>query len=384
MSERSCHQDESQYPAAARLARYSARVTAVAGLSAVLLVAAAAAAASVLPAAAGGWRAAAEVPRTPFLNKGGTAQVYSVSCAADSCLAAGSYLDGSGRLQAFVVTEAKGRWGKAIQAPGTAVLAEGGVAQIYSVSCAAAGSCAAGGTYRVGSHYQAFVVTEAKGRWGKAIEVPRTPFLNKDGDASIGSVSCATAGSCTADGYYTDRSDRSQGFVVTETKGRWGKAIQAPGTAALDKGRTASMGSVSCAAPGSCAAGGGYTDGSGHFQAFVVTEAKGRWGNAAEVPGTAVLNQGGNADIPSVSCAAAGSCAAGGYYTDGSGRYQAFVVTQAKGRWGKATEVPGLAALNQGGYAQIHSVSCVSATTCAAGGIYKDSSGHYQAFIVSR
>ena len=32
-----------------------------------------------------------------------------------------------------------------------------------------------------------------------------------------------------------------------------------------------------------------------HWQAFVVDEANGHWGNAAEVPGTAALNQGGNA-----------------------------------------------------------------------------------------
>jgi len=38
------------------------------------------------------------------------------------------------------------------------------------------------------------------------------------------------------------------------------------------------------------------------------------------------------------------------------------------GSWGKAVEVPGLAALNTGGDAAVTSVSCPSAGDCAAGG----------------
>jgi hypothetical protein len=163
------------------------------------------------------------------------------------------------------------------------------------------------------------------GGWRAAVEVPRTAFLNKGGSAEVYSVSCA-AGTCLADGGYTDRSGHFQAFVVTEAKGRWGKAVEAPGTAALDKGRTTTIGSVSCAAPGSCAAGGGYTDGAGHYQAFVVTQAKGRWGRAIEVPGLAALNRGGFAQIQSVSCMSATSCVAGGTYEDGSGHFEAFVV----------------------------------------------------------
>src|SRR5215472_17116493 len=77
----------------------------------------------------------------------------------------------------------------------------------------------------------------------------------------------------------------------------------------------------------------------------------GNWGMAKEVPGTATLNKGGGAAINSVSCASVGNCSAGGSYTDGSGHLQAFVVSQIHGIWGKAKQVPGTAALNQGGHA---------------------------------
>ena len=84
-------------------------------------------------------------------------------------------------------------------------------------------------------------------------------------------------------------------------------------------------GVVECPTVGECVAGGSYTDGSGH-RAFVAIEKNGVWGSAVEVPGTAVLNSGGIAAAYSVSCAAAGECAAGGSYFDGSNHNQAFVV----------------------------------------------------------
>jgi hypothetical protein len=74
--------------------------------------------------------------------------------------------------------------------------------------------------------------------------------------------------------------------------GTWGTAIEVPGTGALNQGGNAAVNSVSCASAGNCSAGGAYRDGSGHFQAFVAGEVNGTWGTAIEVPGTAGLNQG--------------------------------------------------------------------------------------------
>jgi hypothetical protein len=62
---------------------------------------------------------------------------------------------------------------------------------------------------------------------------------------------------------------------------------------------------------------------------FVASETNGAWGDAIEIPGLSVLNAGRNAAVTSVSCGAAGNCAVVGTYTDGSGRTQAFVVSQA-------------------------------------------------------
>ena len=250
---------------------------------------------------------------------------------------------------ASAVTPA-GAWGKAESVPGMAGLNAGGDAQVDSLSCSSAGNCSAGGDYEDASgHYQAFVVNEASGTWGKAEEVPGTAALNAGGNAEVDSLSCSSAGNCSAGGYYDDASDHTQAFVVNETGGTWGKAEEVPGTAALNADGYAAVDSLSCSSGGNCSAGGSYSDASDHNQAFVVNETSGTWGEAEEVPGTAALNADGGAAVYSLSCSSAGNCSAGGYYEDASGHYQAFVVNETDGTWGKAEEVPGTASLNAGG-----------------------------------
>ena len=332
----------------------------------------------------GSWGNAIEVPGSAALNSSGGAQVSSVSCAtAGTCAAGGYYNNGSGE-QAFVVSETNGSWGKAREVPGTGTLNSGGAADAISVSCPTAGTCTAGGYYKDGSgHAQAFVVGETNGSWDTAVEVPGSANLNSGGYAQVSSVSCPTAGNCIAGGYYEDGSGHLQAFVVGETHGSWGKALEVPGSATLNSGYLASVTSVSCPTAGNCAAGGYYKDGSGHYQALVVGETHGSWGKAMEVPGSATLNSAGSAVVQSVSCGAAGTCAAGGYYKDGSGNFQAFVVGETNGSWGNAIEVPGTATLNSGGNAQVDSVSCAAAGDCAAGGYYAGDFGSQQAFVAS-
>jgi hypothetical protein len=196
-------------------------------------------------------------------------------------------------------------------------------------------------------------------------------------------VSCASAGNCSAGGYYTDKSRHYQVFVVSEARGSWHAAVEVPGTSALNKGGRANIYSASCASAGNCSAGGYYTDRSGHAQAFVVSQVRGTWRSAREPPGTAALNRRGNASISSVSCVSAGNCSAGGDYGDAPGHTQVFVVSEVNGTWQTAAEVPGTAALNAGGGANFYSVSCASAGNCSAGGDYGDSPGHTQVFVVS-
>jgi hypothetical protein len=91
--------------------------------------------------------------------------------------------------------------------------------------------------------------------------------------------------------------------------------MQVPAITALDQGERARIYSVSCGSPGNCSAGGYYTDSLDNSQAFVISQANGIWHDAIEVPGTALLNDAGQAEIDSVSCTSGDYFSAGGSYT---------------------------------------------------------------------
>ncbi len=141
----------------------------------------------------------------------------------------------------------------------------------------------------------------------------------------------------------------------------WGTAIEVPGLGALNVGGYADVWSVSCASAGNCAAGGYYRDGDGHNQGFVVSEENGVWGRARNVPGLGALASR-ESGVIAVSCAPPGNCAAGGHADDQSLDYRGFVVSERNGRWGKAIKVPGL------GTDVVLSVSCASAAAARPAG----------------
>ena len=332
----------------------------------------------------GTWGNARELPGLATLDAGQDAQVNALSCAsAGNCAVGGYYTDSSGKLQAFIATKTNGTWGNAEEVPGTAALNLGGYAAVSSVSCASAGNCSAVGFYIDGSRItHVIVVDETNGTWGNAEEIPGSGALNLGGYAGVTSVSCASAGDCSADGFYTDGSQSLQAFVVNEKRGLWGNAEEVLGQSALGPGAPGNLSEVSCGSAGNCATGGVFYPASGQPQAIVVTEQHGTWGKAKEVPGSGALNQGGSAAVNSVSCASAGNCSAGGFYLDGSQHLQAFTVDETSGTWGTAQEVPGSAALNAGGSAEVESVSCASAGNCSAIGTYRDSTVSIQMFTV--
>jgi hypothetical protein len=338
----------------------------------------------------GTWQRAEAVPGIATLNQGGQgspaqALINSVSCAsAGNCSAGGYYTDRSGDTRAFVVSQTGGTWHQAEEVPGTATLSDGGFgkAEISSVSCPSAGNCTAGGHYGGAFSSQAFVVSEVDGTWQQAEKVPSAPAFSQDGSTAIYSVSCASAGNCTAGGSYANISQVSQAFVVSEVKGTWQQAqvVHVPGDATPTNAGGPAISSLSCPSAGNCTAGGAYTVGV-TSQAFVVSEVNGTWQRAqvVHVPGTAKLYE---RSVSSVSCASAGNCSAGVIYSDHDQHNEAFVISEVNGTWQQAGEVPGTA--TRGKNAVPNSVSCASAGICTAGGYYTDGRGNQQAFVVSQ
>jgi hypothetical protein len=349
-----------------------------------LLVASAAAAIAVSPASAATrphWSSARLMP-----GVGGDWSVpAAISCTGPGdCTAGGEYGPDEPYTQSlpFVATEAGGKWGSAREVTGIPVLGEDQYAAVTSVSCGWPGNCVAAGYYlpTVARHYnyvgQAFVVDQVNGTWqpthplagvtasvdvnaigfGWGITVSCVPA--KSAAARKSGLDCLAVGGASGSGHY-------EGFVARAKHGTWGSAQPVTGLARLGGTRRSQVDTVSCVTPGTCAIGGYYTDGKGHEQAFVASEASGTWRGAREAPGTSALNVKGHAEVDAVDCPVAGDCTATGDYRSKSGAEEFFVINAAGGAWRGAVQVPGTARLGTG--AALAGVSCTPAT-CELGG----------------
>ena len=145
-------------------------------------------------------------------------------------------------------------------------------AELLAVSCARNQDCGAAGYVQTLAGDEAFVVGQTRGHWSSARMIPGLAKLNKRGFAEASTLTCTGKGDCSTAGFYFDASNHQQIFVATELNGRWGSAIEVPGSAALNKGSDADFYQIACASPGNCSAGGFYKDGAGHIQAFLVNE----------------------------------------------------------------------------------------------------------------
>jgi len=148
-------------------------------------------------------------------------------------MTAGARPPGAGDASAVGAARPAGSWGTAtaVSAVSGAVPAATSFAEVNSVSCASAGDCTAGGTAVDRHGQQGFVAVERNGRWGTAIGVPGLAALNTGEYVEVMSVSCGSAGSCAAGGFYESRHGQ-QGLVAVERNGVWGTATEMPGPAA--------------------------------------------------------------------------------------------------------------------------------------------------------
>jgi hypothetical protein len=339
--------------------------------------------ATAAPAAAGTWHTAKTVVLPPVINFGQGATLNAIACpSAGNCTAVGHFTDAHENRAAIAVSEVNHTWAAAVQ-PSETVGMFFSVPDLLSVSCSSAGNCTAAGvlTYQ-GAYTIGLILGETKGGWHSG-----DYFYEDNKGTQVTTVSCPhkTGADCAAGGYYIDSSGHQQGLLLTEQHGSWGDLPAVPGLGALNAGGNAAITSISCPSTGNCAAGGYFTDSHGDQQAFVITEKKGTWGKAGRVAGK--LNTGGHAQVNALSCASAGNCVAVGQYF----RYvaphvstQAFEVTEKNGAWSLAAEVPGTGSLNADGVALATSVSCApssSPLSCALGGRFQDKHGHAQAFV---
>jgi hypothetical protein len=314
-----------------------------------------------------------------------------ISCvSASSCVAAGYYTDTSGNTDGFAETLSGGTW-TAATLPTTGLnpaASPSTYMQPFGVSCSSAGSCVAVGYYTDASgNGDAFAETLSGGTW-TAATLP-TAGLNPAASPSTfmrsTGVSCSSAGSCVAVGWYLDTSGNIDGFTETLSGGTW-TAVTLPTTGlnpASDSSNVKPFG-VSCPSAGSCVAVGYYTDTSGNIDGFAETLSEGTW-TAATLPTTGLnpaANSSTNVDPGAISCVSASSCVAVGYYTDTSGNIDGFAETLSEGTWTAATlPTTGLnPAASPSTFMWPLGISCVSAGSCTSVGGYRDVSGNGDSF----
>ena len=138
---------------------------------------------------------------------------------------------------------------------------------------------------------------------------------------------------------------------------------------------------IACPHVGRCTVVGEFSDPSGNRQGLLISGSGKSWTETkAPVPSGAASNP--YVVLYSITCVSATVCAAVGLYVDSSGNEQGLIVTGAGRTW-TATEAPIPAGAGANPQAWLASVACASVVSCTAVGSYTDSSGSQQGLIVT-
>jgi hypothetical protein len=142
------------------------------------------------------------------LRQGPTVVSGSVVAGTQLPLSCGAPGDCALASEGMIADEVNGTWAGGDTSPGLPLAAGGTV--VTAVSCRSAGNCSAGGyTDSYTQVMDAFVISEVNGVWGKAVRVADT-----NSEADVTALSCPAAGSCVAtgnagtsglDGYVTEQ-----------------------------------------------------------------------------------------------------------------------------------------------------------------------------------
>jgi hypothetical protein len=168
-----------------------------------------------------------------------------LSCtSAGNCTTAASYVDGSGNQQGLLLTESAGTWATGTEASLPANAGSNPFAALTSVACPSAGNCTAVGAYDDNSfNSHALVVSQSSGTWGAGVEssAPANAGTNPNdgfsatcwligGDCASPSVACASAGNCTAIGFYNNDASDQFGLITAAPPAQAALAASAPAT----------------------------------------------------------------------------------------------------------------------------------------------------------
>jgi hypothetical protein len=307
------------------------------------------------------------------------ASLTNVSCGSpDFCSAVGTYTGTDYVPRVFAITETGGTWGKPVVLDATAL----GNVQSFGfsgLSCPAAGECTLTGSYTLPDAMPApFTADESGGNWG-AVQpfglASLQPTAVSRVTGGLTALSCGAPGDCTAGGDYWYGTSQygvvQQPFIVSETGHSWGEPQPVPGIASVSSGGPGNDGnqnevtSISCPDAGDCVVVGDFFP---QFNSvgllFTLDEAGGTWGQARALstPPPAAAQ----APYGFVSCRSAGNCVIAATVQNAQGQSEVVTASESSsGAWGAATDIPGIAAGDEG---DVTGLTCVPAGDCTAVG----------------
>ncbi len=287
-----------------------------------------------------------------------------VSCdRANSCTAVGySYDTGLGAYRSLIESRHRTGW-SIVPSPNNGT----GDNEFLGVSCASARSCMAVGFYDASGTSRTLIESWSGHNWS-IVPSPNHGTVNN----ILAAVSCVSARSCQAVGYSYDSSIAVQTLLIESWNGvRW-SIVPSPnnGTAAniLD--------GVSCHSRRSCQAVGYYYDTTlGAYQTLIESWNGDTW---SIVPSA---NNGTNGNyLLSVSCRSPRACqAVGQYYNTRLGTYQTLIESLHGETWSIVPSANNGMKVND-----LIDVSCQSPRSCqAVGGFFDTRLGDYQTLIES-
>src|SRR5262249_36622804 len=176
----------------------------------------------------GGW-ARASTPRLPANAASPSSdQLQAVTCTSNgSCDAVGTYQDSAGNAQTMVVAKPpSGPWGQAIEIASPPNAAANPDALMTGIACTAPGSCVAGGKHELSlNRFAAMGAVEVRGTWHRATQIALPRGAIPGTFTAITSISCPTASQCLGVGQYPVSATQSRAMAVTESNGRFGRAV---------------------------------------------------------------------------------------------------------------------------------------------------------------
>ena len=109
-------------------------------------------------------------------------------------------------------------------------------------------------------------LASANANWTTGVEAGLPANASPTPSVALNAVSCSSAGNCAAVGRYFDSSGHAEGLLQSQTSGAWAAGIEAPLPANAGPSPATEIDSVSCASAGDCSAVGNYRDSSNNLR----------------------------------------------------------------------------------------------------------------------